>query len=231
MWWGAAWFTERRSSTACVCTRVQHGNEHSRLGLGAVTARVRRVQAAAVAPRTMLESFGWEVKVARRSRFAILAKRVAGGQQHGGGRGACTDGAQTRAHNCLNHDCPSMDSSRAWTHACACKATQEQKGGRWAGGAAARLIVLSKGFLAGIDAAHRRHEGLARLHLLPAQLLLRSSSRAGWMASRPGLREGAGLTQGSTAGLSGSCDRAPAGAAAQVAARRPLETPARPVLP
>ena len=140
MWWGAAWFTERRSSTACVCTRVQHGNEHSRLGLGAVTARVRRVQAAAVAPRTMLESFGWEVKVARRSRFAILAKRVAGGQQHGGGRGACTDGAQTRAPKCLNHDCPSMDSSRAWTHACACKATQEQMDG---GGRAGRRRASS----------------------------------------------------------------------------------------
>ena len=90
------------------------------------------------------------------------------------------------APKCFNHNCPSMDSSRAWTHACACKATQEQRQGGGRAAAAARLIVLSKGFLAGIDAAHRRHEGLARLHLLPAQLLLRSSSRAGWMASRPG---------------------------------------------
>ena len=42
MWWGAAWFTEGRNGTARVCTRVQHGYNHSRLGLGAVTLWARR---------------------------------------------------------------------------------------------------------------------------------------------------------------------------------------------
>ena len=117
MGWGAAWFTERRSSTACVCTRVQKGNEHSRLGLGAVTARVRRVQAA-VAPRTMLESFGWEVKVARQRHgsctHVFLQKRTTETRrwraQHGCERG----GVHRRCTNIARRNA-SITTARPWT--------------------------------------------------------------------------------------------------------------------
>ena len=146
-------------------------------------------------------------------------------------RGACTDVAQTRAPNCLNHDCPSMDSSRAWTHACACKATQEE---RERGGRAGRRRASSYSPKASSPGST---PPMAAMKVWRDCICCQRSSSCAAAAARDGWQAGRGAARGSwtharsTAGLSGSCDSAPAGAAAQVAARRPLETPARPVLP
>ena len=121
-----------------------------------------------------------------------------------------------------------MESSRAWTdsaHVRVSSNTHTGAGGRAggrAGGAAARLIVLIIALLAWIDAAHRGHERLARLHLLPAQLLLRSSGRAGWDGKAVGVATGSWVHRelGSRAcwSRSASCSEASSGESASPSA-------------